>query len=34
VTNTLWPDFDKYELLRAVIDYQQRDRRFGGVHDG
>ncbi|MDR3308200.1 MAG: isoprenyl transferase [Coriobacteriales bacterium] len=31
VTSTLWPDFDKYELLRAIIDYQQRERRFGGV---
>jgi len=30
VTDTLWPDFDRYELLRAVADYQARDRRFGG----
>ena len=27
----LWPDFDRYELLRCLIDYQARDRRFGGV---
>ncbi len=30
-SNVLWPDFDRYELLRAVLDYQSRDRRFGGV---
>ena len=31
VTDVLWPDFDKYELLRAVMSYQARDRRFGKV---
>ena len=31
VTDVLWPDFDKFELLRAVIEYQNRDRRFGKV---
>ena len=31
VTDTLWPDFDRYEFLRALISYQQRERRFGGV---
>ena len=31
VTGTLWPDFGRTELLEAVLDYQQRDRRFGGV---
>lgn len=31
VTSTLWPDFDKYELLRAILAFQKRDRRFGGV---
>lgn len=31
VTDTLWPDFDRYEFLRALIAYQKRDRRFGGV---
>lgn len=30
VTDTLWPDFDRTEFLRAVVDYQQRSRRFGG----
>ncbi|MBN1295155.1 di-trans,poly-cis-decaprenylcistransferase, partial [bacterium] len=30
-THCLWPDFDKDELVRAIIDYQSRDRRFGGL---
>ena len=30
VTSTLWPDFDRTDLLRAVIDFEKRDRRFGG----
>jgi undecaprenyl diphosphate synthase len=33
VTETLWPDFGRRELYRAVIDYQGRDRRYGGVRD-
>jgi undecaprenyl diphosphate synthase len=31
VTPTLWPDFSRTELLEAISDYQNRDRRFGGV---
>ena len=31
VTETLWPDFGRTDLLRAIIDYQARDRRFGGL---
>ena len=31
VTPTLWPDFRKAELYRAIIDYQGRQRRFGRV---
>lgn len=31
VTPTLWPDFTRTELLEAISDYQNRDRRFGGV---
>jgi undecaprenyl diphosphate synthase len=31
VTETLWPDFTRSDLLRAILDYQKRDRRFGGV---
>ena len=27
----LWPDFNRHHLLDAVIDYQQRHRRFGGA---
>lgn len=30
VTETLWPDFGEEDLLRAIVDYQSRDRRFGG----
>ena len=29
--DTLWPDFDERALDAAIIDYQKRDRRFGGV---
>jgi undecaprenyl diphosphate synthase len=29
VTDTLWPDFNREELLRAITDYQARERRFG-----
>ncbi|HEY2842041.1 MAG TPA: isoprenyl transferase [Bryobacteraceae bacterium] len=31
VTETLWPDFSRAELLRAILDYQKRDRRYGGL---
>lgn len=31
VTETLWPDFTRAELLKAIFDYQSRDRRFGGL---
>src|SRR6267143_458619 len=31
VTETLWPDFRRVHLLEAVLDYQQRSRRFGGL---
>ena len=31
VTDTLWPDFRRMELLEAILDYQKRDRRYGGV---
>ncbi len=29
VTETLWPDFKKEDLYKAVLDYQKRERRFG-----
>lgn len=31
VTDTLWPDFRRVHLLEAVVGYQQRSRRFGGL---
>lgn len=31
ITPVLWPDFDRYEFLRLLLDYQGRDRRFGAV---
>ena len=31
VTDTLWPDFRRQHLLNAIVDYQRRDRRFGGL---
>ena len=30
-TDVLWPDFDKEELKKAIVKYNQRDRRFGGI---
>ncbi|MCF0229029.1 MAG: di-trans,poly-cis-decaprenylcistransferase, partial [Parasporobacterium sp.] len=30
-TDTMWPDFDKNELIRAIENYTSRDRRFGGI---
>ncbi len=33
VTDTLWPDFDRYSVLAAVADFQKRTRRFGGVEN-
>ena len=34
VTETLFPDFRRKHLLEAIIDYQRRERRFGGVQSG
>ncbi len=30
-TPVLWPDFGTRQLLEAIVDYQQRERRFGGL---
>ena len=30
-TDTLWPDMDEREIDRAIISFQQRKRRFGGI---
>ncbi len=32
-TETLWPDFDRNELLKALHDYQNRERRFGEISE-
>jgi undecaprenyl diphosphate synthase len=32
-TSTLWPDFDKEELYKAIVDYQKRERRFGKISE-
>jgi undecaprenyl diphosphate synthase len=31
VTETLWPDFTQNHLFQAIIDYQKRERRYGGL---
>jgi undecaprenyl diphosphate synthase len=33
ITNTFWPAFGRDELLIAINDYQQRERRFGKISD-
>lgn len=30
-TDVLWPDFDRYELLSCLLEFQSRQRRFGDV---
>lgn len=30
-SDILWPDFSEEDLLKAISDYQKRDRRFGGI---
>lgn len=32
-SNIYWPDFSKKHLYQAIIDFQQRDRRYGGIKD-
>jgi undecaprenyl diphosphate synthase len=34
VTPTLWPDFTREHLYRAILEYQQRERRFGRIGAG
>ena len=31
VTDVLWPDFRRRHLLQAIVDYQKRERRYGGI---
>jgi undecaprenyl diphosphate synthase len=33
VTKVLWPDFRRRDLFEAIIDFQSRDRRYGGVDE-
>jgi undecaprenyl diphosphate synthase len=33
ITRTLWPDFRRRHLLKAIAHYQKRIRKFGGIHD-
>jgi undecaprenyl diphosphate synthase len=32
VSETLWPDFNRARLLEALIEFQKRERRYGGLH--
>ncbi|PIR01320.1 MAG: isoprenyl transferase [Nitrospinae bacterium CG11_big_fil_rev_8_21_14_0_20_45_15] len=32
-TDVLWPDFNEAEMLKAIIDFQQRERRFGKTQE-
>lgn len=32
-TDVYWPDFTRDEFLKAIVSYQQRDRRGGNIHD-
>ena len=32
VTDTLWPDFRRHHLLEAVLAFQKRERRYGGIN--
>ena len=34
VTTTLWPDFRGVHLLEAIVEYQKRERRYGGLNHG
>ena len=31
VTDTCWPDFTRRHLLQAILDFQKRERRYGGL---
>ena len=31
--DVLWPDFSESDLVQAIIDFNERDRRFGGLND-
>ena len=33
-TDVHWPDFNQKELVKAIEQYNKRDRRYGGVKEG
>jgi undecaprenyl diphosphate synthase len=33
MTPTLWPDFRRRDLFEGILEYQSRERRYGGIHD-
>jgi undecaprenyl diphosphate synthase len=33
VTETLWPDFNRARLLEALLEFQKRERRYGGISE-
>jgi undecaprenyl diphosphate synthase len=33
VTETLWPDFNRTRLLEALVEFQKRERRYGGIRE-
>ena len=34
VTETLWPDFNRSRLLETLLEFQKRERRYGGIREG
>jgi undecaprenyl diphosphate synthase len=34
VTETLWPDFSRARLLESLLEFQKRERRYGGIREG
>lgn len=32
ITPQLWPDFNRKDMLQAILEYQKRERRFGDIH--
>ena len=33
ITDRYWPEFDKEDLMKAIYEYQNRDRRFGKISE-
>jgi undecaprenyl diphosphate synthase len=34
LTDTLWPDFNRARLLESFVEFQRRERRYGGIREG